>query len=99
MAGGVPTWSIAGGDSRNEPSVGGALDRMSDLEYLRHIERLSKKVVDEALERPWFAYGTEGDAAADSLQRAVNRLASHLRYAHYDGDGCLESIDESGDLK
>lgn len=73
--------------------------RMSDLDYLRHIERLARDVVDKALDRTWFAHGTDGDIAADPMQRAVNKLARHLRHEHYDGDGCLGGVEGSGDLK
>jgi len=68
--------------------------RPTEIEYLRSIEALAQKVCDTA-------YDTLGsvvhrpDEASTELERAIAELAVKLRVVHTEGDGCVESADES----
>lgn len=62
---------------------------LSDLDYLREIERLAGRVRVEALDEGWLSY-LEDPEGSTPLQRSVNALARALRHYHFDGDGCLE---------
>ena len=63
--------------------------RKSDLEYLRDVERLAKSVVDRAADEGWQTFRPQDDQLTP-LQRSINEMARHLRYLHYEGDGCLD---------
>ena len=67
-----------------------AAEREGEIDYLRRIERLAHAVIELAGDEPWFAFGEEGQRAAQPPERAMNELATHLRFQHYGGDGCLE---------
>lgn len=67
-------------------------ERADEISYLRRIEQLAHEIADHAFDEPWFAYGAEGERAAEPLQRAINQLASTLRRQHHDEDGCLEHV-------
>lgn len=60
---------------------------LSELDYLREIERLAKAVTSAAAGEPWYATGTGGEGP---LQRSVNALGRALRQYHFPLDGCLE---------
>ncbi|MFF3002343.1 hypothetical protein ACFVTF_05980 [Kitasatospora sp. NPDC057940] len=61
---------------------------LSELEYLREIERLARAVTGVASAEGWLSYGPEAEDAT-RLQRAVNALAREIRHYHFPGDGCL----------
>ncbi|MFJ2805836.1 hypothetical protein [Kitasatospora sp. NPDC087271] len=68
---------------------------LSELEYLREIERLARAVTGVASAEGWLSYGPEAEDAT-RLQRAVNALAREIRHYHFPGDGCLgEEADRS----
>ncbi|WP_299537940.1 hypothetical protein [uncultured Streptomyces sp.] len=62
---------------------------LSDLDYLREIERLADRVRVEASREGWLALRAD-PADATPLRRSVNLLARALRHHHFEGDGCLE---------
>ncbi|MGX1135530.1 hypothetical protein RKD49_007720 [Streptomyces glaucescens] len=62
---------------------------LSDLDYLREIERLANRVKVRAVDEGWLSY-EEDPEDATPLQRSVNALARALRHYHFEGDGCLE---------
>lgn len=62
---------------------------LSELVYLREIERLANRVTVEASNEGWLSYQAAPDEATP-LQRSVNMLARALRHYHFEGDGCLE---------
>jgi hypothetical protein len=72
---------------------GGALVAEIDVEYLRRIEQHARVVVDEASAEGWLTCIEGDDQDQSRLQRAVNELARHIRYVHYEGDGCLDHIE------
>lgn len=63
--------------------------RVTTKEYLEGVERLAHEVTNVAADQGWLAFGDEGQQDPDALHRAVNDLASHLRFQHCDGGGCL----------
>lgn len=65
-----------------DPRLG---ERLSELDYLRHVEQLANAVVDAAFDEGWYL-----EAEETPLQTAVNELGKRLRHVHYEGDGCLE---------
>ena len=67
--------------------------RRSQQDYLADVERLAHVVVQEALSEGWLTYLPE-DGEETPLRRSINKLARHLRHAHYEGDGCLEGFEE-----
>ncbi|MFF8833238.1 hypothetical protein [Streptomyces sp. NPDC015131] len=62
---------------------------LSDLDYLREIERLAHRVTVQASNEGWLSFHGDPDEATP-LQRSVHALARTLRYYHFDGDGCLD---------
>ncbi|CAL9652412.1 hypothetical protein ABT368_33640 [Streptomyces althioticus] len=62
---------------------------LSDLDYLREIERLANRVSVEASNEGWLSFQADLDGATP-LQRSVNVLARALRHYHFEGDGCLD---------
>jgi hypothetical protein len=64
--------------------------RLSEMDYLRLIERLAHEVVEVAAEQDWLSFGDDGNSDPSPLHRAVNALATELRMVHHDGDSCLE---------
>lgn len=68
--------------------------RPPELEYLRLIEKLAHEVVEQAAEEGWLEFGDVGQQAPTPLQRAVNTLATELRFRHHPDDGCLEQLEE-----
>ncbi|MDX3097784.1 hypothetical protein PV417_25120 [Streptomyces sp. ME19-03-3] len=62
---------------------------LSDLDYLREIERLANRVTVEASNEGWLSFQADPDEATP-LQRSVNALARALRHYHFEGDGCLD---------
>lgn len=71
-----------------------ARERESDLDYLRAIEELAFAVVEEAAAEDWLVFGDEGERATIPLRRVINQLATRIRVPHYDGDGCLEYLED-----
>ena len=69
----------------------------NDVEYLRRIEQRARVVVDEASAEGWLTYIEGDDHDQCPLQQAVNELARHIRYVHYEGDGCLDHVEAMGD--
>ncbi|MGW0185695.1 hypothetical protein ACWDV7_08100 [Streptomyces sp. NPDC003362] len=65
--------------------------KLSDLDYLREIERLANRVKAQAASEGWLSYGEDPDDATP-LRRSVNALARALRHYHFEGDGCLEEV-------
>ncbi|WUD77064.1 hypothetical protein OG937_37860 [Streptomyces sp. NBC_00510] len=64
---------------------------LSELDYLREIERLAKAVVSAAAGEQLHA----GDAEDDGpFQRSVNALGRALLQYHFPLDGCLEEEEE-----
>ncbi|MFC7220759.1 hypothetical protein ACFQLX_21740 [Streptomyces polyrhachis] len=61
---------------------------LSDLDYLREIERLANRVGVEASNEGWLSFEEDSEEATP-LQRSVNALARTLRSYHFKGDGCL----------
>jgi hypothetical protein len=62
---------------------------LSDLDYLREIERLANRVTVEASNEGWLSFGTDPEGATP-LQRSVNQLARAVRRYHFEGDGCVD---------
>ncbi|WP_030731706.1 hypothetical protein [Streptomyces sp. NRRL S-237] len=62
---------------------------LSDLDYLREIERLANRVKVEASDEGWLSFQADPEEATP-LQRSVNVLARALRHYHFEGDGCLD---------
>ncbi|MGW1395704.1 hypothetical protein ACWD6Q_29050 [Streptomyces nigra] len=60
---------------------------LSELDYLREIERLAKAVASAAAGEQWYVGDTEGEGP---LQRSVNALGRALLHYHFPLDGCLE---------
>ncbi|MEU9859921.1 hypothetical protein AB0D99_03540 [Streptomyces sp. NPDC047971] len=69
-----------------------ASPELSDLDYLREIERLANRVSVEESNEGWLSFPSDPEAATP-LQRSVNALARALRHDHFAGDGCLEEED------
>jgi hypothetical protein len=67
--------------------------RLSDDDYFRAIEGLAHVIVEEAASEGWLEFGEQGQTAATPLRRAVNALATELRFVHYPGDGCLDTFE------
>ncbi|MFJ9867511.1 hypothetical protein [Streptomyces sp. NPDC101165] len=63
--------------------------KLSDLDYLREIERLAYRVKLAASSEGWLSYQEDPEGATE-LQRSVNALARVLCHYHFDGDGCIE---------
>ena len=63
--------------------------RMSDDEYLSHIEQLAQAVFDAAVDERGAAI-FDSDLQNTPLERAIHDLICAVRRVHYDGDGCLE---------
>lgn len=57
------------------------------------IERLANEVVEAAFREGWLMYLPD-DESQTALQRSINELARNLRHAHFEGDGCLDHLDE-----
>lgn len=68
--------------------------RPTEIEYLRLIETLAHEVVEQAAEEGWLEFGELGQQAPTALQRAVNALATELRFRHHPDDGCLDHLTE-----
>ncbi|MEW9530410.1 hypothetical protein [Microbispora sp. NPDC049125] len=62
---------------------------LSEPEYLRHIEHLTREIVNAAADEGWLTYGDD-PLEFTPLQRAVNEVARHIRHYHFDGDGCID---------
>ncbi|MFI7014195.1 hypothetical protein [Streptomyces sp. NPDC050164] len=65
---------------------------LSELDYLREIERLARAVTAAASAEGHLSYAPDPDDATP-LQRAVNALAREIRHYHFPGDGCLPEED------
>jgi hypothetical protein len=65
---------------------------MTEVEYLRKVERLAREVTARASDEGWLTYADDGDHS--QLQQAVNELARNIRHLHYEGDGCLDEWDD-----
>jgi hypothetical protein len=65
---------------------------VQDREYVDDVEMLAKDMVHEACD--YFDDLWDTAAAGPELQRAIVRLADRLRQYHWEGDGCLEALDE-----
>ncbi|WP_106402666.1 hypothetical protein [Actinocorallia populi] len=63
---------------------------LSELDYLREIERLAKAVTSAAAGEDWYA---DDDVAEGPLQRSVNALGRALLQYHFPLDGCVEEED------
>ncbi|MER7403074.1 hypothetical protein ABT373_11445 [Streptomyces sp. NPDC000070] len=61
---------------------------LSELDYLREIERLARAVTAAASAEGHLSYAPDPEGATP-LQRAVNALAREIRHYHFPGDGCL----------
>ncbi|MFH8577435.1 hypothetical protein [Streptomyces zaomyceticus] len=70
-------------DDINEPPSA------DELEYLRRIERMAHAVAEAAAQEGWLSFLPEPSEATPS-QRAVNAMARRLRFAHFDGDACID---------
>ncbi|MFJ3712207.1 hypothetical protein [Streptomyces sp. NPDC090053] len=68
-----------------------ARPELSELDYLREIERLAKAVTSAAAGEQRCADGTEDEGP---LQRSVNALGRALLHYHFPLDGCLEDEEE-----
>lgn len=66
--------------------------RLTDDEYLRHIESLAQDVASRAFDEGWLTYLPD-DEDQTPLQRSMNEMARNLRHLHYDGDECLDDMD------
>lgn len=55
-------------------------------------EVLAKAVCDAALDEGWLY--ERDDQPLMPLQQAITDLAKSLRHVHFEGDGCLESLDD-----
>ncbi|MER6186598.1 hypothetical protein [Streptomyces sp. NPDC001652] len=62
---------------------------LSELDYLREIERLANRVKVEASNEGWLSFQADPEESTP-LQRSVNALARTLRSCHFEGDGCTE---------
>ncbi|WP_326718324.1 hypothetical protein OHT59_01525 [Streptomyces sp. NBC_00243] len=62
---------------------------LSELDYLREIERLANRVTVEASNEGWLSFQADPEDSTP-LQRSVNALARTLRSYHFEGDGCTE---------
>ncbi|MBO1414934.1 hypothetical protein [Streptomyces sp. FH025] len=71
---------------------------LSELEYLREIERLARAVTGAASAEGWLSYEPEAEDAT-RLQRAVNALAREIRHYHFPGDGCLSEEADRPEVK
>jgi hypothetical protein len=69
-----------------------ARPELSEFEYLREVEVLSREVVGAAHDEGWLGSGRLGSENAPSspLQGAIEKLAVIIRHYHYEDDGCLE---------
>jgi hypothetical protein len=65
-------------------------DRDSEIDYLHRIERLAHTVVEEAAREGLLVFGVAGESSARPVERAINDLATELRFVHHDGDGCID---------
>ncbi|WP_432013702.1 hypothetical protein [Streptomyces cucumeris] len=65
---------------------------LSELDYLREIERLARVVTTAASAEGHLSFEPDPDDATP-LQRAVNALAREIRHYHFPGDGCLPEED------
>ena len=61
------------------------------------MERLANDVVGEALREGWLMYLPD-DGSKSPLQQSINELARNLRSVHFEGDGCLEHLDERDEV-
>jgi hypothetical protein len=59
--------------------------RVSNLDYLRHVEQLANAVCDAAADEDWYL-----ETGGTALQDAINEPAKGLRHLHFEGDGCLD---------
>ncbi|MFJ4845742.1 MULTISPECIES: hypothetical protein [unclassified Streptomyces] len=64
---------------------------LSELDYLREIERLARAVASAAAAEQWHADDTEDQGP---LQRSVNALRKALLRYHFPLDGCMEEEEE-----
>lgn len=62
---------------------------LSELDYLREIERLANRVRVEASDEGWLSFQADPEESTP-LRRSVNALARALRSYHFEGDGCTE---------
>jgi hypothetical protein len=62
---------------------------VSELDYLREVERLARDVVTAAGNEGWLDT-PDGGEAGPRIQRAIEALSRRLHHWHYPGDGCLE---------
>ncbi|MFB7368302.1 hypothetical protein ACFC0D_00400 [Streptomyces sp. NPDC056222] len=62
---------------------------LSELDYLREIERLANRVSVEASNEGWLSFPADPEDSTP-LQHSVNVLAQALRHYHFAGDGCME---------
>jgi hypothetical protein len=66
------------------------MDDRAEIDYLHRVEALARAVVELAAQEPWFGFGDEGRLAARPIERAINELATRLRFVHGQGDGCVD---------
>ncbi|MEV6867263.1 hypothetical protein AB0M44_40515 [Streptosporangium subroseum] len=62
---------------------------LSEPEYLRHIEHLTRQIVNAAAHEGWLTYGDD-PSELTPLQQAVNEVARQIRHYHFDQDGCID---------
>ena len=84
--------SWGGGGSQFDGKVVAVIERESEAEYLKRVERLATDVAERASGEGWLTYLPD-DADLSPLQRSINELARNLRHVHFDGDGCLNPDD------
>jgi hypothetical protein len=63
--------------------------KLSEPEYLRHIEHLARKLVAAAADEGWLTYG-EDAAGLTPLQQVISEIDGEIRHYHFDGDGCFD---------
>ena len=90
-AGGGADALRSGGDDGTVGGVEERLPRLSDEDYLKHVEQLANVVCDAAFDEGWLTFGPD-DAGQSPLQQAINELARNLRFLHCEGDGCLDEL-------
>ena len=73
--------------------VGDSRERITEVQYLRKVERLAREVTARAPDEGWLTYRPD-DGDQSQLQQAVNELARNIRHLHYEGDGRLDEWDD-----
>lgn len=68
---------------------------LDDLKYLNDIERLAHAVIDSAYEAGMELEFAESKQEREPLFAALEELLRKLRHWHYEGDGCLEYLEET----